>query len=119
MTITYNDKQYEVTDDSIYLDFMINTGSIEDAVTIVGELSDIGDITFDETAYSNLVVKKRSIILDSRGVTVRVQLRQKTKAETTQEELDSLRTAMENLALTSSKTNAAKINKILSETGGE
>ena len=118
MIVIYNGKKYTATDESIYTDFSVCAESIEEAVEIVRDLMDMSDYTFDLKDYSGMVVRKRMIIFDERGVTVRMIIREKTKAEKAQEELDSLRMAMEDLAQNVSKTNAAKINKILANTGG-
>lgn len=116
MTLAYNGLVYTVTDDSMYLDISIVTGSLEGACTIVNALADMTDYTFNGVEYSNMVVVKRSIILAS-DCRVKIALRQKSEKETVKEELNSLRTAMEELAQTTNKTTTAKINKILDKKG--
>lgn len=118
MTITYNDNSYETTIESIYRDFSIYVNSLEEACELVNAFDGMSDYTFGEVSYTNMVVIKRSIIIETR-IKVKVMLRQKTEAELAKEELVSLRTAMSELAGTVSKTNAAKINKVLSSIGGE
>lgn len=114
MTLTYNDTTYTVTNDSMYLDISIVVDTLADACTIVENLADMSEYTFHGDSYSNMVVTKRSIIVTD-NIKVRVNLRQKSEKETMKEELESLRTAMEELALTTNKTTTAKINTILAK----
>lgn len=115
MTITYNDKTYIVTDESVFSDFSISVATLDEACTIVAEFENMGDYTFGKNNYTNMVVSKRSIVITDM-ITVNIKLRQKKKVEVMQEEIDSLRAEMSKLAETTNKTTTAKINKILEKT---
>lgn len=115
MTITYNDKTYTVTDESVFSDFSILVATLAEACTIVAEFENMGDYIFGKNNYTNMVVSKRSIVITDM-ITVNVKLRQKKKVEIMQEEIDSLRAEMSKLAETTNKTTTAKINKILEKT---
>jgi len=115
MTLEYNGKSYDVTGESIYRDFLLIAGSVEEGCRIVAELEGMTDYVFNLTPYSNMVVVKRAIVVTDTGTTVRVILRQKTDAELARAELNALRSDLESFAASASKTNAAKINKILAE----
>lgn len=115
MTITYNDKTYIVTDESVFSDFYIVVASLDEACTIVAEFEGMSDYTFGKNAYTNMIVSKRSIVITD-TIMVNVKLRQKKKVEVMQEEIDSLRAEMSKLAETTNKTTTAKINKILEKT---
>jgi len=117
MTITFNDKTYDVEPDSIYSDFSIVADSLEDACEIVKSFDGVTDYTFNIDTYTNMVILRRSIAVVDDVITVRVKLREKTEAELAQEELEALRQAMADLATTTNKTTTAKINKILNTEG--
>lgn len=115
MTITYNGNTYEVRPDSIFCDFQIDAYTVEHACGILTSFDGMSDYVFNTDTYSNMVIIKRSIVVTDSAIVVRVRLREKTQAELAREELESLRSAMSDLAETTNKTTTAKINKILNE----
>lgn len=74
MTLEYNNKTYDVTDESVYNDFMIPVTNLGEAVEVVTELDGIRDYTFNLTAYVSMTARKRMIIIDDRGINVKVSL---------------------------------------------
>ncbi len=74
MTLEYNSKSYDVTDESVYNDFMIPVTNLGEAVEVVTELDGIRDYTFNLTAYASMNARKRMIIIDDRGIHVKVSL---------------------------------------------
>lgn len=114
MTFNYNGVAYTVTDDSIYRDFSIEAYTMEEALSLVDAFEGMTDYTFMEEQYSNMVVTKRTIIVTN-NIIVNVQLRKRTQREIAQQELEELRSAMSELALTTNKTTTAKINMLLSK----
>lgn len=114
MTITYNDKTYTVTGESIYSDFAIVVKDMDEAVATLAELGGISTYIFNEVEYDNMVLMKRTITVTD-VITVSVMLRQKTRTETAQEEIESLRQALSDLSGSVSKANATKIQNILSK----
>ena len=114
MTFNYNGVTYEVTDESIYRDFTIEVYSLEEACNIVNAFEGMTAYTFSATDYENMTVTKRTITVAG-NIYVNVKLRSKTRMELMEEELNSLRSDMEDLAATTNKTTTAKINKILSK----
>lgn len=115
MILEYNDKKYEVTEESIYRDFSIEAFGLSGACSIAEELADMSDYTFNLIPYTNMIVVRRTITITDDKVTVGVRLREKTAEEKAVEELQTLRSDIEGLASTSSKTNAAKLNAILAK----
>lgn len=115
MILEYNDKTYEVTEESIYRDFFIDTYGLNVACSIAEELADMSSYTFNMIPYTDMVVTRRTIIMTEGKITVGVRLRGKTAEEKALEELQTLRSDIEDLASTSSKTNAAKLNAILTK----
>lgn len=114
MTFNYNGVTYTVTDESIYRDFTIEVNTLEEACNIVEAFEGMTDYVFSAVHYDNMVILKRTIAI-SGNIYVNVKLRKKTQLELMEEELNSLRSAMEDLATTTNKTTTAKINKILSK----
>ena len=114
MTITYNDKTYTVTGESIYSDFAIVVQDMDAAAATLAEFDGISTYTFNETEYSNMVLIKRTITVTD-IITVSVMLRHKTQTEIAQEEIESLRQALSDLSGSVSKANAIKIQNILSK----
>lgn len=114
MTITYNDKTYAVTGESIYSDFAIIANDLDEAVEILTEFDGISTYTFNETECDNMVLIKRTITVTD-AITVSVMLRHKSQTEIAQEEIESLRQALSDLSGSVSKANAAKIQNILSK----
>ena len=113
MILEYNNKKYEVTDESIYRDFSINTYGLEAACTIAEEFANMSDYTFNLISYTGMIVVKRTITIANDTFSVGVRLREKTAEEKAVEELQTLRSNIAALASTASKTNAAKLNAIL------
>lgn len=118
MTLTYNGTDYTVSDNSIYRDITIEVDSLSDAVTLVESLDGMSEYTFNNVSHSGMVVIRRSITIDG-DILVNVKLRKKSHNETLQEEIDTLRNAMQELSLTTNKTTTAKIKKILEKKGVE
>lgn len=114
MTFNYNGVTYLVTDESIYRDFTIEVNTLEEACDVVNTFEGMTAYTFSAADYDNMVVTKRTISIAG-NIYVNVKLRKKTQLELMEEELNDLRNAMEDLALTTNKTTTAKINKILSK----
>lgn len=77
MTIVYNDISYEVTAESIYCDFGIKANTMDDACTIINDLADMTDYTFNSVPYEGMEFRKRMIVIDDDGITVRIITRQK------------------------------------------
>ena len=114
MTITYNDKTYAVTDESIYSDFAIVVKDIDEAVAVLTEFDGISTYIFNETECDNMVLIKRTITVTD-VITVSVMLRHKSQTEIAQEEIESLRQALSDLSGSVSNANATKIQNILSK----
>lgn len=112
MTLEYNGSTYVTTQDSIYRDISIVVDSLDNACTLVKTFDGMSEYTFANTAYSGMLVTKRNISIGN-DIVVSVKLRKKSEKESMQEEIKSLRSAMEELALTTNKTTTAKIKKIL------
>lgn len=115
MTITYNDKTYTVTGESIYSDFAIVVKDMDEAVATLAEFDGISTYIFNEVEYDNMVLTKRTITVTDVNVIVSVMLRHKTQTEIAQEEIESLRQALSDLSGSVSKANATKIQNILSK----
>ena len=115
MTITYNDKTYTVTGESIYSDFAIVVKDIDEAVAVLTEFDGISTYIFNEAEHDNMVLVKRTITITTNVITVGIMLRHKTQTEIAQEEIESLRQALSDLSGSVSKANAAKIQTILSK----
>lgn len=77
MTFIYNEIPYEVTAESIYCDFGIRVLTIEEACTIINDLAEMETYTFNSTDYENMAFKKRMIVFDENGITVRIITKQK------------------------------------------
>ena len=77
MTFIYNEIPYEVTAESIYCDFGIKVNTIDEACTIINDLAEMETYTFNSTDYENMTLKKRMIVLDENGITVRIVMKQK------------------------------------------
>lgn len=114
MTFNYNGVTYTVTDDSIYRDFTIEVYSLEEACNIVNAFEGMTAYTFSATEYDNMIVTKRTITVAG-NIYVNVKLRSKTRLEVMEEELNTLRNDIEDLATTTNKTTTAKINMILNK----
>lgn len=76
MTIIYNERQYDVTAESIYRDFAVPVATIDDAVTIIEEMADMTTYTFNSFQYAGMVVKKRMIVIDANGIQARIILKE-------------------------------------------
>lgn len=110
MKITFEDVEYEATPESIYRDFSIEVESLEEACAVVKDLDGISDYTFGGDRYIGMVTAKTSIIIVNDSIKVNIVLRKKNDKELLKEELDSLKTTMEEIALTS--TNEVTATKI-------
>lgn len=110
----YNDREYEVTPESIYRDFSIDADSIKEACSIAEELDGMSSFTFNGEDYIGMVVTKMSIIIVGDSIRVNVILRNRSKREILEEEVTSLRTTMEEIASsTTNEVTNAKINAVL------
>lgn len=114
MTFTYNDVTYTVTEDSIYRDFSIEVNTLEEGCAVINALEGMTDYTFSKVDYSGMMVTKRSIIVTG-NIYVNVKLRNRSKREVMEDELNTLKNSMSELALNTNKTTATKINKLLSK----
>lgn len=76
MTIVYNETSYEVTAESIYCDFGINVNTIDEACTIINDLADMTNYIFNTIPYEDMEFRKRMIVLDDNGITVRIVTKQ-------------------------------------------
>lgn len=76
MTIIYNERQYDVTAESIYRDFAVPVATIDDAVTIIEDMADMTTYTFNSFQYTGMVVKKRMIVIDANGIQARIILKE-------------------------------------------
>ena len=114
MTITYNNKTYTVTGESIYSDFAIVVQDMDEAVATLTEFDGISTYIFNETECDNMVLIKRTITVTN-AIAVSVLLRHKTQTEIAQEEIESLRQVLSDISGSVSKANAAKIQTILSK----
>lgn len=106
MTLTYKDKNYTVTNDSIYTDFSIVADGLADAVVIVDELADMSTYTFDLNDCADLKVIREMIIIENGTYTVKVKLRHQTELEKTKAELSEVRAAIADINI--SDADAAK-----------
>lgn len=114
MILEYNGKTYYALDTSIYTDFSIQVSSLEEACEVVTEFDGMTEYVFNLIPHANLVVDRRTIIITDR-IIVKVKLREKSNNELVKEELETLKSAMVDLAQTTNKTTTAKINTILSK----
>ena len=115
MVLVYNDKSYEVTDESMYLDFGIEAESLGEACLIAEELDGMSDYNFNLIDCTNMVVTRRAIIMTEDAITVRIRLREKTELEIVKGELETLREEIKQFASTASKSNAEALSKILNK----
>ena len=115
MILEYNYKTYVVTEESIYRDFSVVAFDFDEACSIAEEFYNMSSYTFNLIPYTDMIVVKRTITITDSKVTVGVRLREKTAEEKAVEELQTLRSDIEDFAATASKTNAAKINAILTK----
>lgn len=76
MTIIYNERQYDVTAESIYRDFAVPVATIDDAVTIIEDMADMTTYTFNSFQYAGMAVKKRMIVIDANGIQARIILKE-------------------------------------------
>lgn len=113
MILEYNGKTYEVTDESIYRDFAIETNGLNGACSIAEEFADMSSYTFNLIQYTDMIVVRRTIIITDDRITIGVRLREKTAMEKAAEEIQTLRSDIKALVSTSSKANADVPNEIL------
>lgn len=110
--LIFNGTEYQTNDESIYSDIGFTVADLAEAESLCNALASMDKYTFNGEEYVGMVVSKRIIIITD-TIVVKVKLREKTDLERAREEISSLRTAMEELALSTNKTTTAKINKIL------
>ena len=107
MILEYNSKQYVVTDDSIYTDFSIVVSGLDEAVSVVNELSNMTSYTFDiQTNCANMIAKKVAIVIEGGVTAVRMQFRPQTDLERTRAEIEEMRSAIQEIPV--SEADAAK-----------
>lgn len=117
MTVEHNGFKYNATLESVFFDFSIKVVGLEDACAIIREMEKMDRYKFGEIEHTDMVVTKRTIVMDANGVTARIVLREKTEAEKVREELEALKADISTLVKTSSKSDAAKFTSILEKAG--
>lgn len=98
ITLTVNDKSYELDDISTSSEFYLNTDSAEKAITIYTELRNMRAYTYGGRLYADRVVSK-FMLSDVRGEGIRIyiKLRTLTMAEETEQELVRARSELQEL----------------------
>ena len=98
ITLTVNDKSYELDDISTSSEFYLNTDSAEKAITIYTELRNMRAYTYGGRLYADRVVSK-FMLSDVRGEGIRIyiKLRTLTTAEETEQELVRARSELQEL----------------------
>lgn len=98
ITLTVNDKSYELDDISTSSEFYLNTDSAEKAITIYTELRNMRAYTYGGRLYADRVVSK-FMLSDVRGEGIRIyiKLRTLTMAEETEQELVRARSELREL----------------------
>lgn len=117
MTIEYEGNKYNSTLESVYFDFAIKVSSLEEACAITQNMAELRKYTFDKVEHTDMVVTKRTITVDAKGITVRVVLREKTEAEKVREELEALKADISALVKAAPKSEAVKFNGLLEKAG--
>lgn len=117
MTIEHNGLKYKTTLESVHFDFSIKVSSLEEACAVVNDMAKMSAYKFGEVEYTDMVVTKRTIVVDENGITVKIVLREKTEAEKVKEELEALKADISALVKTSSKSDAVKFSGILEKAG--
>ena len=98
ITLTVNDKSYELDDISTSSELYLNTDSAEKAITIYTELRNMRAYTYGGRLYADRVVSK-FMLSDVRGEGIRIyiKLRTLTMAEETEQELVRARSELQEL----------------------
>lgn len=98
ITLTVNDKSYELDDISTSSEFYLNTDSAEKAITIYTELRNMRAYTYGGRLYADRVVSKITLS-EVRGDLIRiyVKLRTMTAAEERDQELIRARSELQEL----------------------
>ena len=98
ITLTVNDKSYELDDISTSSELYLNTDSAEKAITIYTELRNMRAYTYGGRLYADRVVSK-FMLSDVRGEGIRIyiKLRTLTTAEETEQELVRARSELQEL----------------------
>ena len=117
MTIEYDGRTYNSTVESVYFDFAIKVNNLEEACSIISNMADMRCYTFGKVEHIDMVVTKRVITMDAKGITVRVVLREKTEAEKVREELEALKADISALVKAAPKSEAVKFNGLLEKAG--
>lgn len=77
MTITYNEKTLEVSNESVYFDFIIPVNNIERGVEIINDFADVTDYVFNLVEYTNMEIKRRMLVIDDTGINVKVSYKRR------------------------------------------
>ena len=77
MTVAFKGNAYNVTDESVYCDFIIPVTTINEGVGIITDIEDVKDYTFNLIDYNDMTLKKRMLVLDNNGVSVKVSYMRK------------------------------------------
>lgn len=97
MRVTNNSKIYDARPESIYSDISISANTLEEACAILESFESLSNYAFGLVPYTNMVVSKRSIVVVSNSIIVKIKLRKKTELELAQEEIAELRKALQEL----------------------
>lgn len=97
MRVTNNGKIYDARPESIYSDISISADTLEEACAILESFESLSGYAFGLIPYTNMVVSKRSIVVVSSSIIVKIKLRKKTELELAQEEIAELRKALQEL----------------------
>lgn len=97
MRVTNNGTIYDARPESIYSDISISADTLEEACAILESFESLSGYAFGLIPYTNMVVSKRSIVVVSNSIIVKIKLRKKTELELAQEEIAELRKALQKL----------------------
>lgn len=77
MIITYNEKTLEVSNESVYCDFIIPVNNIDTGVEIINDFADVTDYVFNLVEYTNMEIKRRMLVIDDTGINVKVSYKRR------------------------------------------
>lgn len=97
MRVTNNGNIYDARPESIYSDISISADTLEEACAILESFESLSNYAFGLVPYTNMVVSKKSIVVVSNSIIVKIKLRKKTELELAQEEIAELRKALQEL----------------------
>lgn len=107
MTFQYNNVTYELGADSTYRDLIVPVSTLEDACTVVNAVVGMTGYTFNGDVYSDMIIRKKMIVIENNIITVRILMREQTELEITQSELALI------------KDTISRIDEISDETASE